>query len=428
MPQNQDFDVVVVGAGFAGSTFAQMAARRGARVLLLEKNAAVGEVVHTTGVLIAEVLELAEIPRRLLLEPVKAFHIYPPDRRRIAVSAPGFRYWMSDTAGLLRGLAKAATSAGAELQTDARFSDARPTADGVIVRYQVNGAERRVRGRFLVGADGPLSQVAEVGGLHRNRRFLVGAEWIVEGLSPPAHTFSLLFDHRLAPGYCAWLTPRGEYAALGVAGYARQFRPSQALRQAAEEFGALLGSSRLRRVERKGGLIPIDGYAGEMYNERVLLLGDAAGLCGAATGGGIFQALASGQLAADYVMEYLNGDDQALRTYRRTLYRFYRLGSYLFLERQLRRLLDELTLNGTLEWLFDRFRRPARRRLLRRGLLETHLSEMGRLPWELLVGSLLHPLRPREVLSGISWLGLQGLDRLLEGPFPEAPGELRVKR
>ena len=53
---------------------------------------------------------------------------------------------------------------------------------------------------------------------------------------------------------------------------------------------------------------------------------------------------------------------------------------------------------------------------------------MGRLPWELLVESLLHPLRPREVLSGISWLGLQGLDRLLEGPFPEASGELRLKR
>ena len=57
-----------------------------------------------------------------------------------------------------------------------------------------------------------------------------------------------------------------------------------------------------RRVERKGGLIPIDGRAGEMYNKHILLLGDAAGLCGAAAGGGIFQAMASGQLAADYVM------------------------------------------------------------------------------------------------------------------------------
>jgi len=37
MPWCPDFDVVVVGASFAGSTFAQMAAHQGARVLLLEK-------------------------------------------------------------------------------------------------------------------------------------------------------------------------------------------------------------------------------------------------------------------------------------------------------------------------------------------------------------------------------------------------------
>ena len=179
---------------------------------------------------------------------------------------------MSDTAGLLRGLTKAATNAVAELQTGARFTDARPTADGMVVHYTDSGAECKVRGRFLVGADGPLSRVTEVSGLHRNRRFLVGAEWIVEGISPPAHTFSLIFDHTLASGYCAWLAPGGEHAALGVAGYARQFRPAQALRQAADEFGALVETSRLHQVRRKGGLITIDRRPWEMYNEHVLLL------------------------------------------------------------------------------------------------------------------------------------------------------------
>jgi hypothetical protein len=55
-----------------------------------------------------------------------SFHIYPPDRRRISVSAPGFRYWMSDTGGLLHGLAGAATEDGAQLQTGARFVEAQP--------------------------------------------------------------------------------------------------------------------------------------------------------------------------------------------------------------------------------------------------------------------------------------------------------------
>jgi digeranylgeranylglycerophospholipid reductase len=381
MRDNLDFDVVVIGASFAGSAFAQRAAQQGARVLLLEKNAAAGAVVHTTGVIIAEV--------------------------------PGSRYGMSDSAGLLRWLAQRATAAGAELQTGARFTDARPTVDGVTVCYQSDGVEQRVRGRFLVGADGPLSRVAEVSGLHRNQGFLAGAEWIVEGASPPSRTFSLIFDRTLSPGYCAWLAPRGEHAAMGVAGYAWEFHPARALRRAAEDFAALLGDAILRPVERKGGIIPIGGHAGEMHNERVVLVGDAAGLCGAATGGGIFQAIVSGRLAADAVIGYLNGDAQALPGYRGRLLRFHNLGSLLFLERQLRRLLDRLTLNGTLQWLFDRFRQPARRRLLRRGLLQTHVSEMEKLPWDLFFESLLHPLRPGELVSGALWFGLEGLASLL---------------
>jgi hypothetical protein len=57
-----------------------------------------------------------------------SFHIYPPGRRRIAVSAPGFRYWMSDAGGLLHGLAGAATGDGAQLQTGARFVEGQPGA------------------------------------------------------------------------------------------------------------------------------------------------------------------------------------------------------------------------------------------------------------------------------------------------------------
>jgi flavin-dependent dehydrogenase len=192
------------------------------------------------------------------------------------------------------------------------------------------------------------------------------------------------------------------------------------LRQVANEFSRLLGDSALRQVEHKGGIIPIDGQLGKIYNERVLLVGDAAGLCGAATGGGIFQAIASAQLAADLVIRYLNGDDQCLQTYLRTLHRFYNLRSYLFLEQQVRRLLDDLPSNSALQWMFDRFRQPARQQLLQRGLLETHVSEMERVMWELLIKGLLYPLPSRETVSGALWLGCQSMSRLLSRTFSKA--------
>jgi hypothetical protein len=70
--------------------------------------------------------------------------------------------------------------------------------------------------------------------------------------------------------------------------------------------------------------------------------------------------------------------------------------------------------------MFDRFRQPARQRLLQRGLLETHVSDMERALWKLLFGGLPHPLRSREAVSGALWLGWQGMGRLLSRALTRA--------
>ncbi len=287
------------------------------------------------------------------------------------------------------------------------FSGADITPSGVRVRYVSSGAVQTVEGRFLVGADGPRSHVARASGLHQNGKFLAGAEWIVEGNDLPKNTFNLIFDDVLAPGYCAWLAPKGDHAALGVAGYARRYNPSSSLERAAAEFSRLLGISSLRSVRRKGGLIPIDAAISKTYNERVLLLGDAAGICGAASGAGIFQAIASGYLAAEHLLAYLDGDARALSRYPHRLARFYRQGTYLFVERQIRRLLDTLGTSERIDWLFERFREPRYKELLRAGLLETRLHQMDRLFWRLVVGGILNPLGVHQLVSGIGWLARQ---------------------
>lgn len=75
------YDVIVVGASFAGLSFAGAAAVRGLRVLVLERDAAVGGVVRTTGVLFSDVLDWVDVPRRYLMNAVRAIRLQPPEGR-----------------------------------------------------------------------------------------------------------------------------------------------------------------------------------------------------------------------------------------------------------------------------------------------------------------------------------------------------------
>jgi flavin-dependent dehydrogenase len=240
-----------------------------------------------------------------------------------------------------------------------------------------------LRAKMLIGADGARSRVAQALDLDRNERMLAGAEWLVEGVEIERDTFYLVMDAQLAPGYCVWLAPHAEMAAFGVAGRQREFKPNESLRAAQTMFGDVTDLSHMRVVERKGGNIPVGGRLKRVYRDdargRGLLLGDAAGLCGAATGGGIYPALISGRLAAQAVaQELLNGAPSAMKGYLRTLSQAGRLGPYLQIEDWIRFALDHMTSNADLQALVSIMASPEGNRVVRSALLETPIMGMDK--------------------------------------------------
>ncbi len=389
------YDVVVAGASFAGLSFASVAAARGLRVLVLEKDHEIGGVVRTTGVLFSDVLDVTDVPARYLMNSVRRMRLQAPSRSEpIEIASPAYRFYMADVTGMLRWMAEEATARGATIRPSAAFLDACRTNDGLM---QVTfgalpeqeakgtvppGSRQMARARFLVGADGPRSRVAERLGLDQNQHFLAGAEWLVEGVPVDRETFSLIMHHDLAPGYCLWLAPHGDIAALGVAGHLRRFNPTESLRVAQRLFGETVDMSKMRVVRRKGGTIPIGGRLKRVYRDdhkgRALLIGDAAGLCGAATGGGIYPALISGRLAAQAVAnEVLNRTKGAVRQYLRDLPHAGRLGHYLQIEDWLRWALNRLGSNADLAAFYGLFATPEGHLVLQRVLLETPIISMN---------------------------------------------------
>lgn len=276
-------DVAVVGAGFAGLACARTAAARGLRTVVFERKPDPGASPHTTGLLVKEVADAWEIPRRLTRK-IHGVRLYAPSLRSIDLERPGYYFLATDTPALLRWLADEARSAGADLRTGVEWTGS-PGA------------------RFLVGADGARSRVARAFGLGGNRRFLVGVEAEFEGVrGVDPDRLHCFLDSRLAPGYLAWVVPGVGSTQVGLA-CGHPLRP---------RLGAFLAKVRglfdfgsARQVGARGGLVPVGGPVRPFASERAVLVGDAAGLVSPLTAGGIQTALESGRRAAQAISDFL---------------------------------------------------------------------------------------------------------------------------
>ena len=301
----EDFDVVIVGAGFAGLACARSVALRGMRALVIERSSAEKRVIRTTGLLVKEAAERWEVPARLTRR-VRGVRIYAPAMRYVDLQAPGYYFLATDTAALMQWLTREAQRAGATVCYNQRFEGAH-RRDGWI---ELDG--RATRARYLVGADGPNSAVACAFGLGRNQAFLAGVETEyrgVGGVDPDRlHCF---VDSRLARGYIAWVVPGVD--GITQVGLAARRPDRLDLRAFEQKISGLFDFSAARPIARRGGLIPIGGRVEPFAAERVLLAGDAAGLVSPLTAGGIHTALESGWCAAHAIVDFLQdqGHDPA---------------------------------------------------------------------------------------------------------------------
>lgn len=294
----ESVDLVVVGAGFAGLRCAQRAAESGLQVQVLERLYEPGARVHTTGLLVQEVVERLAPPRSLLRR-IERLRLYAPDLRHVDIDAPGYGFHATDTRGLLRWLAASAIEAGVTLRCGTPFGDAHRRGGWIEL------PEPGVRTRWLVGADGARSVVARRFGLQQNTRFLVGVEEAVCGLAPPTDQLHCYLDPAFAPGYFGWLF-RGVHGVAQIGVAARMPRKPDLDGLVAKLAATMVDLRLATRVERRGGLIPVGGPLRRWHAPGVLLAGDAAGLVSPLTAGGIHAAIDHGERIAEAIARQIH--------------------------------------------------------------------------------------------------------------------------
>jgi flavin-dependent dehydrogenase len=299
-------DCVIVGASFGGLACAAALARAGMRVTILERKTDVGSKLHTTGIIVKDAVDqiaLLDGMPSAIVRRIDGVRLYAPNLRSVDLSAPGYYFLATDTPELMRWLASRAEAAGARLCCGTSFGSADRTQSG----FDLGPLGTT---RFLIGADGPNSRVAQALGLGRNRQFLFGVEHEYEGaaLDEPGllHCF---IDRRLAPGYIGWIVAGVGTIQVGLAGRLRSDRitATQAMGAFLEKIAPIADFRGSTPAAIRAGMIPCGGLVAPLAARRVLLVGDAAGMVSPVTAGGIHTALRHGLAAGHAVGDYLNG-------------------------------------------------------------------------------------------------------------------------
>ncbi len=312
-------DVVVVGAGPAGSTAARGIASQGRGVLLLDRAKFPRDKPCGGGVTIrcAELLPFDISP--VVEHTVTGAEVRLGHRgRRVQREYGGILTYMTQRRRLDHFLVERAQEAGAEFRDGLHVAQVRKLADGT---FEVTTRDQLIHARALVGADGANGIVANSLGFARPPEAAVALEGnIACPDGPPAWTQGrVVLQLGVMPGGYAWVFPKGDHINVGVGGWKAiagpRLRP--ALERVCRDYG--LDSSKLTNL--RGHHLPIGRPGAPLTTGGAALVGDAGALLDPLSGEGIYAAIASGTAVAPAIEDYLAGRVQSLIGYELTVAR-----------------------------------------------------------------------------------------------------------
>jgi len=340
------YDVLVVGAGPAGSCAARAAAKAGASVALVERRSVVGLPVRCAEYIPAMLVGQADVGKDYIAQTTLGMRSYLHGHRIQDMTAPGHVIHRDK---FDQALACAAADAGAHVLLGHCVLEREGGQGGCVVLSTPAGDHVRIKAKVIIGADGPHSRVARWVGLS-NTHCLPSIQVRLSLLQKLEHT-CIYFDESITAGY-AWLFPKGETANVGLGMLRQKHTPGlhRVLRRFVRGLSAL-GLVRDEPLAFTGGWIPA-GPPRPCVAGDILLAGDAAGHTHPITGAGIFQAVIGGQMAGRWAARAVaEGHMAVLQGYADEWNDFY--GDVL--SHAHKRRLDWEGYNGVLDHSINRF-------------------------------------------------------------------------
>ncbi|TMI33042.1 geranylgeranyl reductase family protein [Candidatus Bathyarchaeota archaeon] len=313
------YDVAVVGGGPGGLAAASIIAKKGLKVKVFEKKKVLGTPVRCGEFFVVKEDMMRLLPRvknpEVFDVPEETIDNKCRDVRVISPRGKAFEFplasYVLDRRKFETHLAETIISYGGEVEV------------GVPAHYYPNNGQplvgpspdSAIQADIVIAADGYPSETATTAGLPEKEyagpyRVAVNMEYLMTDLDVEQDVAELYMDPRYSPGGYGWIIPKGERRAnVGIGVREPYLRRDWQIRDLLTGF---VEKNKVARAKLKGGQkasmiadsLPVDGPLSRTYSERVVAVGDAAGMVMPTNGGGIQTALVTGHLAGEAAVRY----------------------------------------------------------------------------------------------------------------------------
>lgn len=308
-----EYDIIVVGAGPAGSTVAKTCAEEGLRAVIIEKKPASGFKLCGGGLPVWVIREF-DIDRNIVECDVTWSHLVGK-KHSVLKSIKGDV--TVDRAKFDRYLANRAVNCGATILTSTTCSGV-VKKDGKVSGIVADSPKGVVemKGKIVVAADGFSSLTARSANLlPRYKRSDVALTLQIEAYTKEAVDESVtysFFDEEIALCGYGWLIPKKHGYSVGVGCLLShlQGKLANGLRFLIEKhpLASRILSNTARKSNLRAACIPL-AQSPVSCDDGIMVAGDAAGMVDPLAGDGIYYAMKAGQLAGHVAAAAISDED-----------------------------------------------------------------------------------------------------------------------
>ncbi len=300
------YDIIVVGAGPAGSIAARYAAEKGVSVLMLEKDRDVGYPVRCgEAISKARLEEFIAINDKWIAAKISKFSFNAPNGSEVIIEF-GEAGYVLERRIFDYELARSAADAGAQILTRA-YVNGLLFDDGKVsgVKYEYNGEAKEAFAKIVIAADGVESRVGRWAGLKTfiDFRDMESAVQVTAANIPVQQdTLYFYFGKDVAPNGYFWIFPKGNNKAnigLGVSGLIGKKKSAQSF---LDDFMSKHYPNASVLTKIAGG-VPCSITLDKISAPGIMLVGDAARQVNPLSGGGIGSGMLGGKIAGTIAAE-----------------------------------------------------------------------------------------------------------------------------
>jgi len=322
-----DFDVIIVGAGPAGSCAAKKLAQAGLSVIVYDRRQELGNPKRCGEGLEKKAEQyIGPIPSRCIAQRIKGARIYAPNGKFLDAIVEGGGYILERKV-FDKWLATEAVKAGAHVQAKTLIKEL-IIEDGFVkgVRGEFMDEPFEARAKIVIaatGAESPLPQQAGLKTACNPNLVDTCLQYEMAGIDldqPDWEEFIHIYlGNEIAPRGYVWVFPKGNHTAnIGLGIIPGEKTPKHYLDAWIKSNPKISKGS---VIEINAGCVPVGGLLKDMVSNGFLVCGEAAHHVNPIHGGGIKEAIVSGQLAADTVIDCIKNktfSKEALSAYNKS--------------------------------------------------------------------------------------------------------------